>query len=271
MLSIGHKVKVLLWMWGIVGAACQSISYPENVNNKVSAELLEAKLSLVMTHLESNQGDTALQEIRSLLRESPDAYQVLTVAGVVYLFFSKPQIAIGYLEKAYKLHPASEVGLNLSAAYLASHRLSDAKVLLLHLLSDEKYENRERVYHNLGVAFEEEGQLASAEEKYLQSLAENPTYYISHYRLGLIYGKSGKARQAAESLTKAISFCSACYEPVQALATLYLEAKQPAKAVSLVAKFLKEQNMPVPIKKEAQALLSRARSLRSMQTQDDTP
>jgi Tfp pilus assembly protein PilF len=268
MLTMRHKVKVLLWIWVGIGAACQTLSPNEDAGGKAHAELLETKLTLVMTHLEHNQEQAALQEIRSLLRESPDAYQVLAVAGIVYLFFSRTQTAIEYLEKAYKLHPASDVGLNLSAAYLAGHRTREAKALLQELLLDEKYENRERMYHNLGLAYEEENHFASAEANYQKALTENPTYYLSHYRLGLLYGKNGKKRQAEASFSKAISLCPACYEPVQALATLYIEGNLSKKAIALVAKFLDERNTPIPVKKQAQALLSRARSVPQTQTQD---
>lgn len=253
-----------VWMLG----GCQSLSPTGESSNKISTELLETKLTLVMTHLEHNQEESALQEIRSLLRESPDAYQVLAVAGIVYLFFSRTHSAIEYLEKAYKLHPATDVGLNLSAAYLAGHQTQEAKAVLQQLLTDEKYENRERIYHNLGLAFEEEKNFRSAEAHYVKALAENPTYYLSHYRLGLLYGKNGRNQQATERLSKSIELCPACYEPVKALATLYIEAKQTEKAIATVRRFLQEEKMPTPVKEQAQALLSRAKSSSYLQTQD---
>ena len=270
MLSIRHKVKVLLWIWvGLgLGVGCQSLSLNEEANSKATTELLEAKLALVMTHLEHNQQEAALQEIRSLLRESPDAYQVLAVAGIVYLFYSRAETATEYLEKAYKLHPVSDMGLNLSAAYLAGHRMQEARTLLQRLLVDEKYENRERIFHNLGLTYEEEGIFAAAEMNYQKALMENPTYYLSHYRLGLLYGKNGKNPQAMDSLSRAISLCPACYEPVQALANMYMDGKQQTKAVALVSQFLEEKNTPAPVRQQAQELLSRAKSLRHTQPQD---
>ncbi len=268
MLSVRSHLTVLLWIWMGIGVACQSLSSNEEASKKASAELLDTKLTLIMTHLEHNQEDAALQEIRALLRESPESPQVLAVGGIVYLFFSRVPTAIEYLEKAYKLQPTSDVGLNLSAAYLAGNRTKKAKPLLQRLLVDEKYENRERIYHNLGLAFEQENNFVLAEMNYQNALMENPTYYLSHYRLGLLYGKNGKNRQAVEHFSKSIALCPACYEPVQELATLYIERKNSKKAAALVSKFLEEKNMPAPIKAQARALLGRARASSPTQTQD---
>jgi len=240
---------------------CQTLSNKEDSSQEDQHELVETKLSLIMTHLEQREEEKSIRELRTLLIESPDDYRVLAVAGIVYLFFSKPKLAISYLEKAYGLHSTTDIGLNLSAGYLADHQNEAAQKILEVLLQDPSYDSRERIYHNLGLTFEQKRDFQMAENQYQKALMENPTYYVSHFRLGLLYQKQHKRELAIESFTAAIKFCPNCYEPIEAVSGIYMEAGEVDKVVTLVSRFLEQKDPGSQAQIQAQSLLEKATAL----------
>ncbi len=62
-----------------------------------------------------------------------------------------------------------------------------------------------RLFHNLGIAFKQLGQVDAAVESYQKALAVNPDYVEAHNNLGNAYKELGQLDDAVKSYEKALA------------------------------------------------------------------
>ena len=121
-----------------------------------------------------------------------ERFQNLFTAGTALLHRGQAAEAIPLLEEAYDLQPDhTDLGINLSGAYILTKKFRKAVPLLEDLTKQEPY--NEMLWTNLGAAYlgnpvlaQDEHQL-KAIEAFEQALKINPIAPNVAYNIGLIY------------------------------------------------------------------------------------
>jgi tetratricopeptide (TPR) repeat protein len=236
----------------------QAQSSSEKVDEMVSAEIAIAE-----NLLNNGNAEKAWQNLRPLLEEYPERVEVLTLAGLSLLALQNNPRAQQLLQKAYRIKPTPIIGLNLSSAYIALGKHSQAKQLLLDLLERKvAYSFKERLWHNLALVYDQEGNESEAIATYQLAIKENPTYYLSHLHLAKIYSRQHETQaQALEYFARAHRFCPECYEPVEELARSYIAKNQTSEALALVQAYLQNEDNNGENRHRAQQLMHKIKTL----------
>ncbi|MDE3269722.1 MAG: tetratricopeptide repeat protein [Pseudomonadota bacterium] len=238
-----------------VAPACQSIKHDSK-----QERIIKSQLRIITNYLNAGMPAQSHQELRSALAKHPNNQDFLRLMGVTQLALNNPTKAILYLEKVQDLKPSIVHGLNLSSAYIAANQYADAKKLLLELLEHaDDYQYKERLYHNLALIHERSRKWRTAEKYYLKALSENPSYYLSLLKLGILYQKHHRYKKAVKYLKRAQNFCRKCYEPVDHLAATYTQIKRPDLAIKELTTYSRLTGLEY---QERQSAIARLKQLR---------
>lgn len=206
-------------------------------------KILASQRGIVVNYLNSGHPAQAHEELRKLLRENPDNITFLGLMGVTQLALNNPNKAVYYLDRGYRLGGNEALGLNLSSALIAGGQLVRAENLLRELLASKTYLKSERIYHNLGLVFQQRNDYRRAEHYYRLALAENPSYYLTLTKLGLLYKKQRRYQLAISHLKRATNFCRKCFEPIKYLSEAYLLNGNQRQALAVVNRFSKQRGL----------------------------
>lgn len=244
---------VIVTLSALLLSACQTIGKA----NQKEAKLLESQKNIVVSYLNSGLPSQAHGELRKILVENPDNVDFIELMGVTQLALQNPEKAVFYLRKAYRKNRKTKTGLNLSSALIAVKSWSQAQRLLLALLQEtnkETYPRTERIYHNLGLIYQERGDHKRAEHYYRKALAENPSYYLTLLKLGLMYRQQKRYDDAIIWLNKAKNFCRKCLEPVRHLSAIYVRMDKWQQAFILVDTYSRQTELNLQERRAALAL-----------------
>ena len=223
---------------GLSLLACQTTNRAET-----DQEILASQRGIVVNYLNSGHPAQAHEELRKLLREHPDNITFLGLMGVTQLALNNPHKAVHYLGRGYRLSGDQSLGLNLSSALIAGGQLIRAENLLRELLATKTYLKVERIYHNLGLVFQNRNNYRQAEHYYRLALSENPSYYLTLTKIGLLYKQQHRYRLAISHLKRATNFCRKCFEPVKHLSEAYLLHGNQRQALAVVNRFSKQRGL----------------------------
>ena len=218
--------------------ACQT-----GKRTETDKKILASQRGIVVNYLNSGHPAQAHEELRKLLREHPDNTTFLGLMGVTQLALNNPNKAVYYLDRGYRLGDDEALGLNLSSALIAGGQLVRAESLLRELLAGKSYLKSERIYHNLGLVFQKRNDYRRAEHYYRLALAENPSYYLTLTKIGLLYKKQRRYRLAIFHLKRATNFCRKCFEPIKHLSEAYLLNGNQQQALAVVNRFSKQRGL----------------------------
>lgn len=110
-----------------------------------------------------------------------------------------------HARRAIELRPDFREAQNtLGVILIHEERYRDAIAVLVPLSQDILYPTPEKAWGNLGWAYLEAGQIASAVEALRRSIAAQPLFCVGSFRLGLAYERKGDLASALESLTRAL-------------------------------------------------------------------
>jgi len=239
-------------------ASCQTGSKPDSAAKE--AAFLETQKSIVRNALDNGKPETALENLRTLIRQFPDDSGLRNLMGITQLTLKNSQRAIREFQAAYKMDKEIATGLNLSSALISAGDNDRAIRLLTQLIKqaeDNNYPYKERLYHNLGYSYAKVRNNAKAEQWYKQALDENPAFFLSQLELARLYEKSNRPTMAIAAYRKSIDRCLVCIEPVEALASLYVQAGRFAEARQTVIQFEKVEGVSAQDRTRAQELLKR--------------
>jgi Tfp pilus assembly protein PilF len=177
--------------------------------------LIQAKIEIVKNHLDRGQSQAALGGVTNLLDEHSEHSDVLVVAGITHLALGNASYAQSLLHKAFEASPTPDVALNYSSALISRKQYRTARNILRKFLGSKQYKHRERLYHNMGWAYESQRKWKLAEKYYRRALNMQPTFYLSLYRMGVVQEALGKAQKAVVFYRKASRYCGICFDPVQ--------------------------------------------------------
>lgn len=253
--KISYILAGLLLFSTFITTSCITANNPRQ--NKEES-LLRSELNIISTKLNQGRPEAALQSLNPVLIKFPEHYDVLTIAGMTHLALNNDQQAASFLRKAYNIRPTIASGLNLSSVLIHSGSYLKARNVLRKLLkrTDEKYAHPERLYHNLGLAYEKSNKRTSAVKQYKKALSINPTYYMSLIQLAKIYRKARRTKASKKYLKKATKACTTCFEAVHLLATDYINANNPRSAQKILKIFLRSKDIHPEDKVSAQSLLA---------------
>ncbi len=231
-------------LWGIFAGSlllmigCQTLNQDSSTKEM---DILQSQKEIVLNYLNSGEPVKALGELRELLRVNPKDADLYNLMGLTQIALKNAKRGLEYLKQAYKLKPAIYISLNLSSAHIDMGEYDKAEKILLSLLKTSEfseYQNRERVYHNLGLINEKKGVLEKAEYYYKKGLEENPVFYISLLQLGVVYKKMGRSANARDYLDRAKDACRSCFEPIEALSIQLAKEGRWNEAMTLVKSFM---------------------------------
>lgn len=228
----------LSFLFIVLILACQT-----GKQTDIDKKILASQHGIVVNYLNSGHPAQAHEELRKLLRERPNNVTFLGLMGVTQLALNNPNKAVYYLERGYRLSGNESLALNLSSALIAGGQLIRAESLLRELLASKTYLKSERIYHNLGLVFQTRSDYRRAEHYYRLALSENPSYYLTLTKIGLLYKQQRRYRLAISHLKRAINFCRKCFEPVKYLSETYFLHGNKRQALAVVDRFSKQRGL----------------------------
>lgn len=237
--------------------ACQTSGPASDQPSKEQA-LVEKQKLLVRTTLDEGKPETALATLRPLLREHPSDAGLQNLMGLTQLALRNAPRAIKHFQAAYKLDHAVATGLNLSSAYLETGDYDKAVKLLQALAKQaerDEYQYKERIFHNTGLAYAKQKRAALAEKWYQEAIEENPTFFPSHLELAKLYEATKRPAMAMKSYRRSMDYCLVCFEPVQALSTLYVKNNRYADARRILISFGRQEGVSSEDLKRASRML----------------
>jgi tetratricopeptide (TPR) repeat protein len=189
-------------------------------------------LSLKVAYLYLNMGqlDKARYSYRKVIKEQPKNRDALKGLACVLIKQGNETQALVYLEQAFQLNPEdADVALMLADAYERNKEPQKGEVLLnkgFQLTRDMRLGRRLALSMFNRKAYEKASPLF---EKLLSSDTADPEIY---HCLGVIRRTQGKDTEALGYLQTAVSLNPNYYEASYNLGILYLEAKDPEKAIA---------------------------------------
>lgn len=247
---------IILTVTILLLSGCQTSGKAE----RDTAKILESQKNIVVSYLNSGLPSQAHGELRKILEKNPDDADFLELMGVTQLALKNPTKAVFYLRKSYQQSGKVKTGLNLSSALIAARSWSQAQRLILALLKESStggYSRTERLYHNLGLIYQERSNHTQAERHYRKALAENPSYYLTLLQLGLLYRQQQRYEDALVWLHKARNFCRKCLEPVRHLSYIYVRLGKRRRAFVTVDTYSRQTGLNLQERQAALALRQR--------------
>jgi tetratricopeptide (TPR) repeat protein len=241
----------------LILASCTTLDEKNTVDDGSKLEdMVNGEIAIAENLLSSGKAEKAWQNLRPLLAQYPQRVDILTLAGLSLLALQNNARAQQLLQKAYQLKPSTVAGLNLSSSYIAAGQYTQAKELLLTLVAQkEPYNYKERLWHNLALIYEQEGDVDQAIATYELAIKENPTYYLSHLHLAKLYKRERSKKLATDYFARAHRYCPECYEPIEEMVDALRQKHRDQEAKALLNTYLQTEDGNLENRQKAQDLL----------------
>ncbi len=143
----------------------------------------------------------AYKEFQKALELDPDYPEAHNAIGILlHLSFNRPEEAIQHYNKALEVRPGfSEVKTNLANVYLSQTRYDEAIKLYEAALNDMLYPTPFIAQGNLGWALYKKGETERALQSIKASVTTNPNFCLGYKNLGVIYEETGNISEACRS------------------------------------------------------------------------
>ncbi len=257
----GLKNRIIFLFMPVWLNSCQSFQPSAELKDSNNQKIIETNLTFAQKQIDAGQPQNALQTLRPLVRSFPQNPSLLNMVGLSYLALSNAAYARNYFQQAYAIDKDPMYALNLSSALIAEGSFVEAESVLQKLLKEKSYPYSERVYHNYALLFEKRKKYRKAVSYYTKAVNENPSYYLSHLRLGKIYQLERNRTSAKLAYEKAANACSLCFEPVQEASLIYLDEGNFKKASALLQHFLANKEISSDNRSQARSLLGLAQKM----------
>jgi tetratricopeptide (TPR) repeat protein len=163
--------------------------------------------------LTRGQPREALEHVLKAIEYDDENYEAAHLAALIYLDFCRLGTADCRLEQAEKQarHALDvkddfrEARNTLGVILIHRQRYAEAVQELTPLTTDILYRTPENAWGNIGWAYLQQGALPEARQALQRSVAAQPEFCVGYYRLGLTEERSGRAKEAIEAYTQALS------------------------------------------------------------------
>jgi tetratricopeptide (TPR) repeat protein len=147
---------------------------------------------------------TAQRQLESLVKSTPNNFEVNELLGLVYVGEGKSQEANQFLAKAVKLRPnVAEARTALATNRLALHQADEAEIQFKKVAQLEP--NSYDANHNLGEFYIQTGKIADAVPFLTRAQEIDPAAYNNGYDLALALEQTGHLAKARQRLQQLIS------------------------------------------------------------------
>ncbi len=181
--------------------------------------------------LQQGQFPEALNKFRLADRHQPGNATIHNMIGLCHLRLQRPEDALVAFNQAMSLVPAfTDARNNRGTAYLELRQFNLAEVDFLAVLADPTYPHRWAVLYNLGMAYNEQGQIGAAEENFRKAVTSPEPVAEAFIRLAEIGQESGKIDSAIDLLEEADLLFPERFEPALALGRLLMQIGRPEDA-----------------------------------------
>lgn len=203
----------------------------ENPSDR-QALLTKGRLAL----LRKNPQD-AIAAFRSILKDQPDATDVLTLLASAFQMDGKPTLVQENLERAVKAKPEDfALRRNLLQFLVQQKNLSLAMDQVNDYLKGQPNDIEALSMKADLLARNQQG--AALETALNEMKVKFPTQPVGPFRLGSLYQSRGQHEAALAEFDTALQRAPGAYEPLKALVTELLEQKHPDQALARLTKTL---------------------------------
>ncbi len=193
--------------------------------------------------LANGQYPQAMTELLRAERYDPGNPAILNNLGLAYFVRSRPIEAEEKFRGAIKASPRfSDAKNNLGRLLIDLGRVREALTILHEVENDLTYENQEKTYSNLGMAYFSLGQFQKAEEYLGRSLEIQRTNCTAASFYGRTLYEMKRLEQSAQALDQAVEYCRAnrFEEPLYFSAMSYFSIGNKEKSRARIQELLKD-------------------------------
>ncbi len=142
------------------------------------ASRLNAELGLA--YLMKGQNDQALKKLEKAIRQNPDNGKAYLYMAELYRRIKENERANSYFLQALEVSPDdSAINNNYGAFLCANKKYTEAFKYFNEALKNPVYVDRSKVFENIGVCSEEQGNIKVARENYIKAISLNPNLSTS--------------------------------------------------------------------------------------------
>jgi Tfp pilus assembly protein PilF len=218
-----------LWIYPlclVVGYGCIGAHRPGG-----QAESAGERYTRALQYLSIGASEPAVRELTEAVKLEPMNAEFHNALAFAYHYEGRYQFALTHYAKALELAPGyAEAHVNLAALYLDLARWDDAIAQGREALKVSTYQNPEKAYNNLGLAYLGKGDLLSARRAFRDALAFHDNFPEAHRNLGTIYFQQGQVEEAIREFREAIRLRQNFPEALVDLGVAYLERGSKAEA-----------------------------------------
>ena len=186
-----------------------------------------------LQYLSMGAGEPAVRELTEAVKLEPANAEFHNTLAFAYHYEGRYQFALTHYAKALELTPGyAEAHVNLAALYLDLARWDDAIAQGREALKITTYQNPEKAYNNIGLAYMGKGDLISARRAFRDALAFHDNFPEGHRNLGTIYFQQGQVNDAIREFRDALRLRPNYAEALVDLGVAYLELGSKAEAAA---------------------------------------
>lgn len=220
-----------LWIFPIcliVGYGCASAS-----RQSAPSEQPMERYTRALQYLAIGAGEAAVHELTEAVKAEPTNAEFHNTLAFAYHYEGRYQFALTHYARALELAPVyAEARVNLAALYLDLARWDDAIAQGREALKITTYQNPEKAYNNIGLAYLGKGDLISARRALRDALAFHDNFPEAHRNLGTIYFQQGQVDDAIREFREALRLRSNYPEALVDLGVANLERGNKTEAAA---------------------------------------
>lgn len=188
-------------------------------------KLYQDQKALAVASLRRGNFQQAMKEIDEAQalhqKEDPEIY---LIRGAIYFGLKDYPVAESNYKRALEIKPGyTQASFNLCGLYLKQENYDGAIAECNKVVSDPVFNARENAYTNIGLAYFNKGDIASARDNYEKALQINPAFVYAHNELGRLYMAIGREGEAIDQFKLAIAGLPTYEEAYYNLGTAYLK------------------------------------------------
>lgn len=169
------------------------------VQNLERASKLNAQLGLA--YLMKARYDQSLSKLKKAIKQDPDNGKAYLYVAELYRRIDEKERADNYFQQALDVAPGdSSISNNYGAFLCADKKYKKAFKYFDKALENPVYADRSKVFENIGVCSEDQGNIKIARDNYIKAIKINPKLTTSLLAVALLDFDLGNIESAAKYL-----------------------------------------------------------------------
>jgi Tfp pilus assembly protein PilF len=220
----------LVALYGCAGGSRQAIQ-PEEA---------KARYARALQYLGLGTGEPAVRELTEAVKLDPTNPEIYNALALAYHLEGRYQFALSNYAQALQLAPGyAEAHVNLAALYVDLGRWDEAIAQGRAALKNTTYQNPEKAYNNIGMAYVGKRDLISARRAFRDAIAFHDQFPEAHRNLGTVYFQQGAVEDAIREFREAVRLSPTYGEALVDLGVAYLERGNTADAIAQFQKVIR--------------------------------